>query len=106
MNLENRNTAKVPQKNEESAAKGWILVLSISLFFFLWGLLIYFAIGDSWPPPWRYGIVPDVPGQSVYSVQGAEERVGTAPLGGEKNREQHIMGKPEETGRPQCKKGF
>ena len=106
MNSNNPNKANVSQENVESAAKGWILVLAISLFFFLWGLFIYFTIGDSWPPPWRYGTVPDVPGQSVYSVQGSEKRAGTAPLAGEKNREQHIMGQPAETGRPRGKKGL
>ncbi len=105
MSTENQKTINVPQPNEESAARDWIIVLAMALFFSLWGLLIYFAVGDGWPPPWRYGTIPDVPGQSVYSVQGAEERAGTAPQP-EKNREQHIMGKPEETGQPRTKKVF
>lgn len=82
------------------------MVLAISLFFFFWGLLIYFSVGDTWPPAWHYGTVPDVPGQSVYSVQGSEKRAGTAPLAGDKNREQHIMGPYEETGRPRGRKGL
>jgi hypothetical protein len=106
MSSENQNRIKDPQTHKDSSARSWIIVLAVSLFFFLWGLFIFFAVGDGWPPPWRYGTVPDVPGQSVYSVQGAEERAGTAPLGGETIREQHIMGKPEETGRPQGKKGL
>ena len=95
-----------PQEKKESTAKSWIVVFSIALFFFLWGLFIFYTVGSGWPPAWRYGIVPDVPGQSVYSIQGAEERTGTALLREETIRKQHIMGRREETGKPQGKKGL
>ncbi len=48
--------------------------------FFPLGTFYFFSVGVGWPPAWRYGIMPDVPGQSVYSVQGAEKRAGTAML--------------------------
>ena len=81
-------------------------MFSIALFFFLWGLFIFYSVGVGRPPAWRYGIMPDVPGQSVYSVQGAEERAGTAMMGGQTIPKQHIMGGQEETGKPQGRKGL
>jgi hypothetical protein len=95
-----------PQGRKESFAKSWIVVFSIAFFFFLWGLFIFFTVGVGQPPAWRYGIMPDVPGQSVYSVQGAEERAGTAMLKEKTFRKQHIMGGREETGKPQGRKGL
>lgn len=94
------------EEKDHSTAKSWIVVLAISVFFFLWGLSIYFAVGDNWPPPWRYGIVEDVPGQSVYSVNKAQSRAGTAPSEGPGTREQHVMGKKEGSVRTQGKEGL
>jgi hypothetical protein len=95
-----------PQEKKESIGKSWIVVCSIAFFFFLWGLFIFFAVGAGRVPFWRYGIVPDMPGQSVYSVQKAEERAGTALSKGETVRKQHIMGRQEESGKPPGKKGL
>ena len=109
MNSNNRNNpryANVSRKDEPSAVRDWIIVLVISGCFFFWGLLIYYAVGDSWPPPWRYGTVPDVPGQSVYSVSQAEKRAGTAPLEGKRIREQHVSGGRTGSEKPQDKGGY
>ena len=95
-----------PEEKKESTAKSWIIVFSIALFFFLWGLFIYYAVGVGRVPSWRYGLVPDVPGQSVYSVQEAEERAGTTLSKGKTIRKQHIMGGRKETGTPPGRKGL
>ncbi len=83
-------------------ARSWVIVLAVALGFLLWGLFIFSVVGVHWPPPWRYGTIADVPGQSVYSVRGAEKRAGTAPgEEGEGIRQQHVMGpsgKTEKTG--------
>ncbi len=94
------------EEKDHSTAKSWIIVLAISFFFFLWGLFIYFAVGDNWPPPWSYGIVEDVPGQSVYSVSKSEGRAATAPLEGQRTREQHVMGKKKGSIPTQGKEGL
>jgi hypothetical protein len=91
-------------EEQESALRSWIIVMAISFFFLLWGLVIYFSVGVSWPPPWRYGIVPDVPGQSVYSVQEAEKRAGRSTVDDGKIREEHVMGQPGKAGTPQAGK--
>ncbi len=78
--------------DEGSGIKSWAIVTAIALSFFLYGILVFYIVGVSWPPPWRYGTVADVPGQSVYGVRGAEKAAGTAPLGDENVRRQHVMG--------------
>lgn len=85
----------------------WSIVLALALAFLLWGLFIFYTVGVSWPPPWRYGTIDDVPGQSIYSVRGAEKQAGTAPSEeGEKVRQQHIMGKSGETEKPRGRGGL
>ncbi len=79
-------------KDEGSGIKSWAIVTAIALSFFLYGILVFYIVGVSWPPPWRYGTIADVPGQSVYGVRGAEKAAGTAPLGDENVRRQHVMG--------------
>ena len=79
-NLNNKSLVKVHPENEGSTAMNWIIVLAIAVAFLLWGLFIFFVVGVSWPPPWRYGTIADVPGQSIYSVGKAEKQAGTAPL--------------------------
>jgi hypothetical protein len=105
-NQNNPSNANVSRNDEPSAVRDWIIVLVISVCFFFWGLLIYYAVGDSWPPPWRYGTVPDVPGQSVYSVSQAEKRAGTAPLEGARIREQHVRGEGNGSEKPRDKGGY
>jgi hypothetical protein len=96
-NLNRKGRAPVPPENEGSIARSFRIVLAVALAFLCWGLIICYTVGVSWPPPWRYGTIPDVPGQSVYSVRGAEKKAGTAPLEeGEKIRQQHVMGQSGE----------
>jgi hypothetical protein len=103
-NTDQSNTLSESGEEHGSAFRSWIIVIAISFFFLLWGLAIYFSVGVSWPPPWRYGTVPDVPGQSVYSVQEAEKRAGRSGVDDEKIREQHVMGQREKTRTPRSGK--
>ncbi len=50
------------------AIKGWFYVCGLALFFLLYGLFMFCAIGDKGPPEWDFGIVEDIPGASVYST--------------------------------------
>jgi hypothetical protein len=106
VNSPDRTNHQGPQGKKESTIKGWIIVFSIALFFFLWGLFIYYAVGVGQVPAWRYGVVSDVPGQSVYSIQRAEEQSDKAISEEKTVRKQHIMGRREETGKPQSEKGL
>ncbi len=92
-NLIDKSQAAVPPEKEGSMARSWVIVLAVALAFLGWGLFIFYTVGVSWPPPWRYGTIPDVPGQSVYSVREAEKQAGTAPSEeGEGIRRQHVLG--------------
>jgi hypothetical protein len=83
-----------PLKDKPENLFSWVVVLGIAVSFLLWGIFVFFMVGISWPPPWRYGTVADVPGQSVYGVQGDEEV-----------RRQHVMGRGEEKARLKDKGG-
>jgi hypothetical protein len=68
--------------------KGWLFVCAIALSFLLYGLIMYFAIGDKGPPGWNFGAVEDIPGESIYSTN--EPLTG----GTEAPEPQHVSQKP------------
>jgi hypothetical protein len=82
------------REDPKGSVKLWIIVGSISLAFLLYGLFMFFAVGDKGPPDWDFGIVEDTPGKSVFSTH--PEPSGTA---GEPEA-QHVAGKPSRTGSP------
>ena len=49
--------------------RSWIIVIAIAIVFIVWGLFIFFTIGDKGPPPWDFGVIRDVPGESPYSTE-------------------------------------
>jgi hypothetical protein len=53
----------------KSNLRGWLIVVGVALLFLVWGLFIYFAIGDKGPPPWDFNVVKDIPGQSPVSTE-------------------------------------
>ena len=55
-------------KTAKGSLKSWLIVLAVAVVFLSWGLFIFFAVGDKGPPPWDYGVVEDIPGQSPYST--------------------------------------
>ncbi len=57
-------------KNQEKKVKlrSWIIVVSIAVLFLIWGLLVFFVVGDKGPPVWDFSVVEDIPGQSPYST--------------------------------------
>ena len=69
---------------------GWAAVSALALAFLLYGLLMFFAIGDKGPPDWDFGTVEDVPGQSVYSTSPSDPGTTGVP------EPQHVSGKPSE----------
>jgi hypothetical protein len=82
------------REDPKRSVKLWIIVFSISLAFLLYGLFMFFAVGDKGPPDWDFGIVEDIPGKSVFSTH--PEPSGSA---GEPEA-QHVAGKPSRTGSP------
>ena len=53
------------EKNDERWVdlKGWFYVCGLALFFLLYGLFMFYMIGDKGPPGWDFGIVEDIPGE-------------------------------------------
>lgn len=67
---------------------GWLFVLGLALAFLVYGLFMYFTVGDKGPPGWDFGDVPDTPGQSIYSTSPEPSGNSGEPAA------QHISGKP------------
>jgi hypothetical protein len=57
------------EPKERSNRIGWIVVLAMAAVFILWGLFIFFTVGDKGPPSWDFGVIRDIPGESPYSTE-------------------------------------
>jgi len=57
------------EKREKTNRVGWIVVVAMAVVFILWGLFIFFAVGDKGPPSWDFGVIKDIPGESPYSTE-------------------------------------
>ena len=79
--------------------KGWFIVCTLAILFLIYGVFMYFVVGDKGPPDWNFGNVEDIPGQSVYSTNPAVQGPAAAP------EPQHVSQKPAlvETGVPKGK---
>lgn len=58
-----------PRKQRKDIIRSWMIVVAIALVFLCWGLIVFFMVGDKGPPPWYFGVVEDIPGQSPYSTE-------------------------------------
>ena len=56
-------------QEEKSRIKDWLVPVAIAVLFLFWGLLIFFMVGNKGQPPWDFGVVEDIPGQSPYSTE-------------------------------------
>ena len=59
---------EVERDEQGQSLKGWFYVCGLALFFLLYGLFMFYTIGDKGPPGWDFGTVEDIPGESVYST--------------------------------------
>ncbi len=82
-------------EEQESPARTWIIIFAIALVFALWGTLIYKVIGEKGPPGWDFSIIPDIPGESLYSTGTPVRPHGLAPGPYQFVDPQHVMGPPE-----------
>ena len=56
-------------QEEKPRIKDWFVPIAIAVLFLVWGLLIFFMVGNKGQPPWDFGVVEDIPGQSPYSTE-------------------------------------
>lgn len=68
--------------------KSWIYVCGLAVFFLIYGLFMFYMIGDKGPPGWDFGTVEDIPGESVYSTNEPITGGTAAP------EPQHVSQKP------------
>ena len=59
----------VVEQKENPTIKDWLVPIAIAVLFLIWGLLIFFMVGNKGQPPWDFGVVEDIPGQSPYSTE-------------------------------------
>ena len=86
--------AGINGNGKRESVRSWSLVLGLAVGFLLWGLFIFFAVGDKGAPPWNFGVVEDIPGQSPYSTHSSREYpgIGSHPLEETGVEPQHVMG--------------
>ncbi len=87
------------QDSSGSPVRSWLVVLGIASAFLIWGLLVYFAVGDKGSPGWDFGVVQDIPGQSPYSTHQTKRLPSLAPLREMETQgvtRQHVMEPPGE----------
>jgi len=56
-------------KKDKTGFRSWIIVVAMALLFIIWGLFIFFMVGDKGPPSWDFSVVKDIPGESPYSTE-------------------------------------
>lgn len=79
---------EVEREEQGPGLKGWFYVCGLALFFLIYGLFMFYMIGDKGPPGWDFGTVEDIPGESVYSTNEPITGGTAAP------EPQHVSQKP------------
>jgi hypothetical protein len=85
MKDEARTEPSAEAKKKDAGLRSWLIILTIAILFIGYGLFMFFAVGDKGPPRWDFGVVEDIPGESVYS---------THSLGAKEPEPQHVSQKP------------
>ncbi len=85
--MKDEGRTETAQKTSERNAglHGWLIILTMAILFLCYGLFMFFTVGDKGPPRWDFGVVEDIPGESVYS---------THSLGAPEPSPQHVSQKP------------
>jgi len=71
-NMEEESSGDHPRE----AFRSWIIVFSLGITMVVWGLLIFYTVGDKGQPPWDFSVIEDVPGESVYSTNTPKSLYG------------------------------
>ncbi|MEW6440442.1 MAG: hypothetical protein AB1640_05840 [bacterium] len=63
--------ADAPEQRTDKRERilSWTIVLLICAFILTYGAIVFLTVGDRGPADWDFGAVPDVPGQSAYSME-------------------------------------
>jgi hypothetical protein len=82
------DTNEFERADQGPSLKGWLYVCGLALFFLIYGLFMFYMIGDKGPPGWDFGTAEDIPGESVYSTNQPITGGTAAP------EPQHVSQKP------------
>jgi hypothetical protein len=74
---------------DKTAFRSWLIILALALLFFCYGIFMFLTVGDKGPPPWDFGVVGDIPGESAYSTHRVQP-------GGPGPEPQHISQRPSQ----------
>ena len=91
-------TGSESKEAEKGALRGWLVVAGIAVAFLVWGLLVYVTVGDKGVPAWNFGVVEDIPGQSLYSTHQMRRFPSLVPsseTAGQNATKQHVMEPPD-----------
>jgi hypothetical protein len=75
----------VETQKRDTGLRGWLIILTIAILFLGYGFFMFFAVGDKGPPIWDFGVVQDIPGESIYSTHSS---------GASEPEPQHVSEKP------------
>jgi hypothetical protein len=90
-----------PEKGLRETLRSLAIVAGIAACFLIWGLTIFFTVGEKGPPAWDFGTVQDIPGESPYSTHPIKEVADLVPLpvdGKERIDGQHVDRPTREAG--------
>jgi len=84
-----------------SSSVSMSIILFVVLVYVSWGLLVFYTVGNKWPPPWSFGQMQDLPGASVYSTETGKKVLGAGPrlLESTLPQPQHVMEKANSPGK-------
>jgi hypothetical protein len=89
------------EENLRETLRSLGIVMAMAVFFFCWGLTIFFTVGEKGPPSWDFGTVQDIPGESPYSTHTIKDVADLTPLPAETRvlvDKQHVDEPPREAG--------
>ena len=82
-------------KKQKDALITIFVFTSLSVLLVIYAFFLYFAVGTKGRPPWFYGSIEDVPGQSQYSTSISKRFFLNETSPARENGEvsgQHVMG--------------
>ncbi|MBI5441815.1 MAG: hypothetical protein HY900_11470 [Deltaproteobacteria bacterium] len=86
-----------PRAERQETVRTWLWVAAFTAGTLLWGLLLFFFVGDKGPSPWDFSVIEDLPGGSPYSTYGPQQFPGTSPhpaVAGPEVDPQHVRNRP------------
>ncbi len=86
--LEGPKDIEIERGSRPLVLRGWLVVIGLALAFFAYGIFMFLAVGDKGPADWDFGVVEDIPGESIYSTTPGITGSQAAP------EPQHVNQKP------------